>query len=282
LQNVNVPGYLKGFRVLLLSYDGQKPLTPEVHAPIADWVRRGGVLVFCDADADPYLQVREWWNSGGLQFATPREHLFKGLGVAADAIAGECQRVGKGGLIWLKERPAGPSLSLESALRVVEATRRAVDAARLKWIETNYLLIRRGPYVIGAGLDETIGGKPRELNGRFVDLFDPELTFMDHVTLEPCSRRFLLDLNAVDARKPALLAAACKALPGKASKNQINYTVEGVGQTDCVMLFQLASEPRRVLLAGQRVEQVKYEARERLLWLRFINETGPRNLSIEL
>ena len=31
-----------------------KPQSPEVHAPLADWVRRGGVLVVVDDDADPY------------------------------------------------------------------------------------------------------------------------------------------------------------------------------------------------------------------------------------
>ena len=47
-ENVSIPHYLDGFRVLFLSYDGQKPLSPDVHAPLADWVKRGGVLVFCD------------------------------------------------------------------------------------------------------------------------------------------------------------------------------------------------------------------------------------------
>jgi hypothetical protein len=63
LENAIIPHYLDGFRVLLLSYDGQKPLSPEVHAPLVDWVKRGGVLFFCDKDADPYLKVHEWWNS---------------------------------------------------------------------------------------------------------------------------------------------------------------------------------------------------------------------------
>ena len=77
LENVTVPHYLDNFRILLLSYDGQKPFSPEVHAPLAAWVKHGGVLIFCDQDADPYLQVREWWNSGGKNYATPREHLFE-------------------------------------------------------------------------------------------------------------------------------------------------------------------------------------------------------------
>jgi hypothetical protein len=44
LENLTVADYLKGFRVLLLTYNGMK-LEPEVHAPLADWVRKGGALV---------------------------------------------------------------------------------------------------------------------------------------------------------------------------------------------------------------------------------------------
>src|ERR1700677_374415 len=81
LENVTLPHYLDDFHILLLSYDGQKPLSPEVHAPLAEWVKGGGVLVFCDKDADPYLKVRDWWNSDGKHYKTPREHLFELLGL---------------------------------------------------------------------------------------------------------------------------------------------------------------------------------------------------------
>ncbi len=40
LENLTVTNYLNGFRVLLLSYDGQKPLSADVHAPLADWSRQ--------------------------------------------------------------------------------------------------------------------------------------------------------------------------------------------------------------------------------------------------
>ncbi len=82
LENVTLPNYLKGFRLLLLSYHGMKPLSPEVHQSLAAWVKRGGVLVVCDDDSDPYNAVREWWNSDGRQYRTPREDLFVQLGLS--------------------------------------------------------------------------------------------------------------------------------------------------------------------------------------------------------
>jgi hypothetical protein len=131
LENVSVPHYLDGFRILYLSYDGQKPLSPEVHAPLADWVKHGGVLVFCDQDADPYLKVRDWWNSGGNNFSTPRQHLFQQLGINDSNATNQFNPIGKGGLIWLHERPAEFSNSAKGAAQIIEAAKLAAQNADL-------------------------------------------------------------------------------------------------------------------------------------------------------
>lgn len=281
LENLTVTNYLNGFRVLLLSYDGQKPLSAEVHAPLTDWVRAGGVLVVCDRDADPYLHVREWWNSDGKTFATPREHLFAQLGLTTNANAGEFAAVGKGGLIWLRERPADLSASAKGAEQVVKTTRTAAERAGLKWRETNYLLLRRGSYLIAAGLDESIEGAPRVLKGRFVNLFDPELAVRREVTLTPGSRQFLLDLDAASAPQPHLLASACKALAHPPTDKSLSFTVEGVGQTPAIALLETPVAPKEITLGGRKLDSFEYSANERLLWVHFENDVTPRELEIK-
>lgn len=281
LENVVVKDYLKGFRALLLSYDGQKPLSPEVHGSLADWVKRGGALVVCDADADPYLKVREWWNSSGRTYATPRNHLFEQLGINDSITADEFHPVGKGGVIWLRERPVKCSSSVDGANRLVETTRKAAEAVRLKWRETNYLLLRRGPYVIAAGMDESISNDARELRGRFVNLFDPELRVRTEVSLKPGSRFFLLDLDEARERKPHLLASACKALLLEEKQNTLRYAVEGVGDTPAIVLIESSKAPQRVMLDGKPLENIEYSAKEKLLWIRFQNDVTPRELSVE-
>jgi hypothetical protein len=280
LENATVTNYLKGFRVLLLSYDGQKPLSQQVHAPLADWVKQGGVLVFCDADADPYLRVREWWNTGDRHYATPREHLFERLGLGASCSTNAFHSLGKGGLIWLRERPANCSASAQGAARIVEVTKQAATAAGLKWRETNYLLLRRGPYVIAAGLDESIAGDPHELHGHFVNLFNSELRVRNQIRIEPGSRHFLLDLDAAAASTRHLLASACKALAKEESAGQLRYTVEGVGNTPALVLLRAPKSPGRVTLAGKPLKDFEYSASDKLLWVRFDNDVVPRELSI--
>jgi hypothetical protein len=281
LENDIVPHYLDSFHVLFLSYDGQKPLSAAVHGPLVDWVKRGGVLVFCDKDADPYLKVRDWWNSDGNNFATPREQLFQQLGLTNLMATNQFIRINQGGLIWLPERPADLTASAGGAAQVVATAKLAADKADLKWRETNYLLLRRGPYLIASGLDESIVGNPRELHGRFINLFDAELRVQTDISITPGSRWFLLDLDTAQTGKTHLLASGCKALVKKQTSGQISFTVEGVGKTPAIMLLESSKAPRSITLAGKKMTTFEYSAQEKLLWIRFENDVSPRELSIQ-
>jgi hypothetical protein len=280
LENVTIPHYLDGFRILFLSYDGQKPQSPAVHAPLAEWVKNGGVLVCCDADADPYLKVREWWNSDGKNYATPREHLFEALGVDNSLTPGVFHSIGQGGLIWLKQRPVDFSTSAEGATRIIETAKLAARNIHWPWRENNYLLLRRGPYVIASGLDEAPAMPVHELNGRFVNLFDPGLHVQEKISITPGSRWFLLDLDAVHTGQPHLLAAGTRALPPVQTNDHLTYTVEGVEATPGIMLLESPRAPRAVTLDGNPLSTFEYSAKDRLLWIHFTNEARPQTVSI--
>ena len=281
LENDTVPHYLDGFRVLFLSYDGQKPLSPEVHAPLVDWVKHGGVLVICDKDADPYLKVREWWNSDGNNYTTPREQLFERFGLGDSVATNQFVPVKKGGLIWLRERPANLTTSVEGAAQVVATAKLAAQKAGLKWRENNYLLLQRGPYVIASGLDESIAAEPHQLQGRFVNLFDAELRVLNKISIVPGSRWFLLDLDAARTGKTHLLASACKAIVKQQTPGQITFTVEGVGKTPAIMLLESPKAPLFVMLNGEKLTTFEYSAKERLLWIHFENQAQPQELSVQ-
>ncbi len=280
LENVTLPGFLDEQRVLILSYQGQKPLSAEVHAPLADWVRKGGVLVMVDDDKDPYNRVREWWNDDGKNDRTPRQRLFETLGVKDDDRA-PMIAVGKGAVLWLRENPVQFALSAEADARLAGVMKMAAGRAGLTWKETNYLALRRGPYVIGAGLDESVEAEARLLKGRFVNLFDPDLKVQRSIALTPGARVFLLDLDAVKSERPRLLASACKALPAKREDGVAAWTVEGVGETPAIILIATAKPPRSIQLDQQPLDSFTYDAAEGLLYIRFPNEARPRNLVVE-
>jgi hypothetical protein len=247
-------------------------------------------LVVCDDETDPYNSVREWWNSDGRHCSTPREDLFAQLGLApaTTGVKGGDQPLGnsplitvsKGGVIWLHESPASLAANSEGDVRLVATVRQAAERARLRWRETNYLLLRRGPYVFGASLDESVAGEPKQLSGRFVNLFDSELRVQKAVALTPGTRCFLVDLDAVRGGQPQVVASACKALPAKAGAHSLSLTVEGVVDTPALLLLRASTPPRSVTLAGQPLEGFNYSAPDHLLWVRFNNEARPRELEI--
>ncbi len=289
LENVTVPGYLDDWRVLLLTYHGMKPLSADVHGPLVDWVRRGGALVVCDDDSDPYRQVREWWNSGENRYSTPREHLFEVLAQATRAdqrtawVPGEPRRIGRGSVVWYREAPAALAADAGGDRRVAHWTREAVERAGLVWRETAHLVLRRGPYVVAAGLDESVPGDAPRLPGRYVNLFDPELRVRADPVVEPGARLFLRDLGVGRRRAPHVLASAGKALPLTSSRRSLVLAVEGVAGTPSVMLLRVPRAPRSVTLGGLPLEgaAVEHAPGDGLLWVRFPSTSAPRELELE-
>jgi hypothetical protein len=285
LENVGISNYLQNFKLILLSYHGLKPLSADVHAALAQWVKQGGALLFCDDDNDLYNKVREWWNSDSLHYATPREHLFKQLGIAEQTAApapGESRsyKTDRGTVLWLVKNPAELAKSRTGDELLVAEARKLVPS--VEWREKNYLLLRRGPYLIAAGLDESSSAEPRVIQGHYINLFDPELKRLTSVTIAPGSRYFLLDLNAVRNSSP-VLASACKTLLTKSTTNSISLAVEGVANTPAIVLLSTPPNSNlspRVVLDGQPLSSVSYSESEHLLRVHFPNEPTPRSLTV--
>jgi hypothetical protein len=285
LEDAAIPGYLDSFHCLLLTYRGMKPLTPDVHVALAAWVRRGGLLVICDDDGDPFNAVREWWNTNGLHYATPRQHLFEQLGLAKDEP--NPSRVDQGQVVRIHRDPAQLAGSADGDALLADAVRGAAQnmesrpGPHFHWSETNCLFLRRGAYIIAAGLDESIGGPARTLRGRFINLFDAELRLQREVTLAPGTRFVLLDIDAPEVAGRALLAAGCRAVPQKQGADAISVLVEGVANTPGATLFRASRAPISVQVAGKTLDTFRYDGEQGLLWVRFTNEAAPRELSVQ-
>jgi hypothetical protein len=77
LGRAHEPGYLKGFKVLLLNYDTMTPPSAQTHRAIKRWVEQGGWLIVTGDDS-PYAGVADaWWVKAG--YKSPLEHLFATL-----------------------------------------------------------------------------------------------------------------------------------------------------------------------------------------------------------
>lgn len=160
---------------------------------------------------------------------------------------------------------------------------RACEAVGLDYREANHLVLRRGPYVVGAGLDESIAAAPLVVRGRFVDLFDARLPVVEEATFAPGSRRLLLDLDKIPARGPAVLASACKVLGAQvAPDGAFTFHAEGPDRTEAVARIALPGPPVEVKVDGQPLDAAALEWHEpsKTLLIRFPNAAEGRRVEI--
>ncbi|MHB8969401.1 MAG: hypothetical protein ACYC3X_20080 [Pirellulaceae bacterium] len=277
---VRSPGYLDRYRVLVLSYEFMKPLQAGIHLALADWVRRGGTLIYVGADTDPFHQARDWWNQGLANYASPSAHLFETLGLERQPAAGE-YTCGTGHVIVERAHPAVFARSAENAERLRTLVRRGAEVAQGTCVTRNYVKLRRGPYVIAAVFDESLSDEPLRLAGRFVDLLDPQLTVRAEVSVPPGQQAWLLDLDRVRGTRPLLLAAAGRVETWQAEGAHLAYTIsspEGVLVSTRVLLDRA---PQAVLVNGQPHTDYQWDETSQTLLLHHPGHPEPVTVTLD-
>ena len=276
MEHAALPGALAPYTLLLMTYEGMKPARAEDSAALAAWVQGGGVLVFIDDDKDPFNTVRAWWNTAPHSHPHPRAALFDHLGIAADTPAGT-HRVGQGTLIYETVSPAALTYRTDGAARIRSLVQTACASASKAYTETNFLALRRGPYLVAAGLDESLPDAPLTLTGRFVNLFEADLPLLTSVALTPGRRVLLLDLDQVQEKNPIILAAACKtlgmeSLPG----GGFQFHAAGPDHTEAAVRLRLDAAPQSVTIDDHPlpVSAEAWDAETHTLLLRFPNSAA--------
>lgn len=263
------------YKVLLLTYEGQKPPHPKLHAALANWVNDGGALVVIDNDKDPFHKVREWWNSGDMKFDTPRHHLFDELKIPRNATGST--KVGRGVVVFADKSPARFSRAKDGADQVRTLTKSAMREVGVEWKEANSLVLRRGPYIVAGGLDDPkVDAPPIQLRGRFIPLFDSTLPVVNEFTVKAGTRALLVDLDAMP--EIGVVAAACRVTNTKQSSNSIEFDTDGIGETNSLICIKIPSAPKSVTLDGNALDTHEY--RDGLLRIRLDNQAHMRRMSI--
>jgi hypothetical protein len=284
LENATLPGALVPYKILLLTYEGMKPMTPEVHGALAGWVKHGGILIFMGDDNDPYNGVKAWWNDPArrMSYRAPREHLFIELGLPKDAATGT-HEIGQGMLVYDVRSPAELSRQKDGSDQVLALVRYGCGRASITYRETNYLALRRGPYVVAAGLAESRSDDKKILSGRFLNLFDPDLDILETVALTPGRRYLLLDLDRIKTSEPAILASACKTLGAQVMPNgAFEFYAEGPANVEAVVRLATPVEPKEATIDGNPLlaPARTWDPGAKTLLLRFPNSAHGHRISI--
>jgi len=293
----NAAIFLKQYKLLLLTYEGQKPPSPKFHDAIAAWVKAGGALVIFDDDRDPYNHAQDWWNDNGKTQTTPRELLFHSLGINPQSEG--THHVGKGVVIFHKTSPSVLAADANGAAMVLATIRDAATQIHLPWCQSTAFVLRRGPFVIASGFDKPEGtpehavtrvansavksldsalsasgnttappprsaSDPTLIRGRYIDLFDAHLRIVEDPRVGEGERRLLLDPTFFPASKARVLAASAKVIDEQATSNTLHFAVTNIESRDehdrTAIRLLLPRAPRNITVEGKPLAPAKADA----------------------
>lgn len=249
MENLPFAKTLKDIKVLIMTYSNMKPMDPESHRYLADWVRKGGVLVYAGRDNDPFQTVSEWWNNGDNLYGAPSQHLFSLMGLQADAQEGvyEC---GKGKVCVIRQDPKEFVLAEGAGNTLLDAVKSLYPGT----VETrNNFVLDRGAYKLVAVLDENADAAPYVEKGVFIDLFDPELPVYELISVAPGTQCLYYDVTKAGSHGPQILAAASRAENVVVNGNSFSYTAKAPIETMNVSRVLLPSKPVSVTVDGKEV-----------------------------
>lgn len=255
LENLAYPEALAETKVLMMTYANMKPLEAEAHGHLAEWVRKGGVLVYCGRDDDLFQRVSEWWNQDGNDFDAPSDHLFGLLGIGTAPAAGE-YRCGKGTVCILRADPKEFVLTKGGDAPLVESVKRLYEGAAHggELLFKNNFRLERGPYELVAVMDESVSDDPCRIEGRLIDLYDPELPVVTSREIRPGEQGLFLNLDRVgQPRRAQVLAAACRTYDEVRGKRSFAFVAKSPAHTTNVMRILLPEAPKEIFVGGKEV-----------------------------
>jgi len=267
------------YRCLVLTYEGQKPPSVSFHHALVNWVKSGGVLVVVDDDKDIYQTVSEWWNTGHSQQTTPREELFKELGISGEVVG--VNPVGKGFVYRENTSPASLAMRSDGSKTVLAAIRTAMAARAIPLLESDRLVLRRGPYVIAAGLSDVSLSSPQKSTGYYLDLFSPDLSILHTNTVKAGERRLLLDVSAVATKSPSVIASASHIREEQSVQNRLTFLADGIEGSSSVVRIKVRGSIARATLDGTPVETSQFGSDGVTAWIHFENHAMPRRLEVK-
>ncbi|GGG81148.1 hypothetical protein GCM10007415_12160 [Parapedobacter pyrenivorans] len=286
LENVSYKETLKDTRVLLMTYSNMKPMSAEGHRYLAQWVKKGGILVYSGRDEDPYQTVTEWWNSDGNTYQRPSDHLFEQLGIPAGAATGE-YTYGKGTVHIFRNDPKEYVLKKggdQQFIQVVKDLYERNSANSL--IFKNQLYLERGPYDIAAVLDENDDAAAFTIDGPVIDLYDPALPVLARKVVQPGRQALLYNLSrVVTPSTPQVLASASRIYEEDITGNSYAFVCRSPLHTTNVMRVLLPTEPRQFAVVdpeGNPVSDVRtsWDASSHTYFLQF--ENHPDGMHVKL
>ena len=268
-------GYLDDYDVLVMSYEYMKPDSPDVNASLAEWVQKGGTLIYIGNGFDPYNRMNTWWSG---KYDTPADHLFAMMGVTPEEKG--IYPCGKGVVAVWKTNPCQFSFSHIHADSFRRFFKEALGAAGQSIPFRNHLIIKRPPYLIAAVMDESVSDEPLTLKGCYVDMFSPAFDVLDQKSIAPGEQTMLCDLNGFDSKEPHVIGTSVRINSMEWADSGLRLRIRGAGNFTAHIRLMLPFPPETAVIDGEPC-QMEYDNVSKTALLTFTSKTGERTIHIE-
>ncbi|MDR0731150.1 MAG: hypothetical protein LBF63_05720 [Treponema sp.] len=241
---VRYPAYLDNYKLLILSYEFQKPLSADVNITLAGYVQNGGILYYCGDGRDPFHKIRSWWNSGKNTDPTPLESLLRLLGLPENSPEGT-YRCGRGSFVLKRQNPA--DLCLNTALS--DTYRGDIASLLGVSLDRNSFVLRRGPYLVLAVMNESVSGTPMLRTGLFADMLSTKFDIILGKRLNPDEQALLFDFDTIEAENLCIIGTSVRIT--SLHTTETGFTLAGCGASKLRAHIRLRLPHRPVSVSGQ-------------------------------
>ncbi len=287
IENLSYAETLKYTKVLLMSYSNMKPQTAGAHQLLAEWVKKGGIIVYSCKDNDPFQSVQEWWNQGDMHYNVASDHLFEMMNIGKNPQEGE-YTYGKGTVYVLRNDPKEFAMQAGQDTKLVDVVKKMYEQKAKAGVLNfkNNFYLARGQYDLIAVLDENNNTNPYTVKGILIDLFDPELPVLKEKVVLPGEQSFLYNVGRVKNKlKPQVLAAASRVYDEKISKSTYSFVAKSPINTTNTMRVLLPVKPAKCQITapdGTELKDAKWnwDAYSKTCFLTF--ENNPDGVKVSL
>jgi hypothetical protein len=262
---------LHGMRMLWLSYRGQTPPSPLFTQALVAWVKQGGALAIVDDGGN-----------GVEAGATGTAQLLQALGASPNS--GSMQHIGKGVVAWLNVSPAALSHEQGGAEHIQRMAQELAEAAGITWRTSPALVLRRGDFVIAAGLPAASASAPTVIHGRFIDLLNARLPVIENPEVGSDTLGFFRNIDS-PGTTPELVAASGKVSGWVADTQSIRFALSGIDGRpgdEALAILTLPRAPAQISINGVVVPAANVDFEQHLLRLHVPASAAPVAVDVKM
>ncbi|NPE47618.1 hypothetical protein HPC41_14670 [Sphingobacterium sp. arapr2] len=285
LENLAVKNALAETKILLMSYSNMKPLSAEGHQYLADWVKDGGILIYCGTDLDPFQSVQEWWNTNGKNYQRPSDHLFEKMGLKDGMIKEGKYTYGRGTFYVLRSDPKEFVVKPDNSQKLLDVTKNLYEnngkSEKLQF--KNYFTLTRGNYDLIAVLDESVSNQPYHVKGNLIDLYDPALPIVTSKNIQPNEQCLFVNLDHIkNKQQPQVLASASRIYNETSANHHYSFTAKSPINTTNISRILLPNKPKSVLVDKKEAfSEGNWDTRTKTYLLGFENSPDGVNVDVK-